>query len=53
MSCRSRWVVDPLSDATHQFVVVDPIEEFLQIEIHHPVVAVGDVVLRLGHGLMG
>ena len=52
MSRQQPRVLDPLRDATHQFVVVDSIEEFLQIEIHHPVVAVGDVLLRLGHGLM-
>ena len=45
-------VFDALGDTAHQFVVVDAIEEFFQIEIDHPVVAVGDVVLRLGHGLM-
>ena len=29
-------VLDPLGDRTHQFVVIDPIEEFLQIEINAP-----------------
>ena len=52
MSRQQPLVFHPLRDAAHQFVVVDPIEEFLQIEIHHPVVAFGDVLLRLGHGLM-
>ena len=33
-------------------IVVDPIEEFLQIQIHHPAVAFGDILLRLGHRLM-
>ena len=36
----------------HQFVVIDSIEEFLQIEINHPAVALGDIVLRLSHRLM-
>ena len=52
MSRQQPRVLDPLRDAAHQFVVVDSIEEFLQIEIDHPVVAVGDILLRLGHGLM-
>ena len=32
---------------THQFVVIDSIEEFLQIEIHHPAVACSDVTAAL------
>src|ERR1700722_11805537 len=45
-------VLDPFSDLTHQFVVIDSIEEFLQIEINAPAVAIGDILLRLGHRLM-
>src|SRR5215469_6137625 len=45
-------ILDPLGDLTHQFVVIDPIEEFLQIEIHAPAVACGDILLRLCHCLM-
>jgi len=45
-------VLDPLSDLTHQFVVIDSIEEFLQIEINAPAVTFGDILLRLCHRLM-
>ena len=31
----------------HQYVVVDPIEELLQIDVHHPALAFADVRLRL------
>ena len=37
---------------THQFVVVDSVEKFLQIKIHHPRVAFGDILLRLRHRLV-
>ena len=40
-------VLDPFGDLTHQFVVIDSIEEFLQIEINAPAVAFGDILLRL------
>src|SRR5271165_6906182 len=46
-------VLDALGDLPHQFVVIDPIEKFLQINVNHPAVACHDVLLRLGHGLMG
>src|SRR5881296_1697767 len=39
-------VLYPFGDLTHPFVVVDPVEEFLQVEIHAPAVAFGDVPLR-------
>src|SRR5262249_25256208 len=45
-------VLDPFGDLTHQFVVVDSIEKFLQIKIHAPAVAFGDILLRLCHRLM-
>src|SRR5262249_35180068 len=45
-------VLDPLGDLTHQSVVIDPIEEFLQIEINAPAATFGDVLLRLCHRLM-
>jgi site-specific DNA recombinase len=38
-------VADPCSNPRHQFVVADPIEEFLQIKINHPAVAIGHVLL--------
>src|SRR6266545_124343 len=46
-------VLHPFGDRTHQFVVVDSIEEFLQIEIHAPAVTFGDIPLRLCHCLLG
>src|SRR5215475_4836927 len=45
-------VLDALGNLTHQFVMIDPIEEFFQIEIDHPAVACSDILLRLSHGLM-
>src|ERR1022692_2908264 len=42
----------PSRDRCHQFVVIDPIKEFLKIEIYHPAMACGDVLLRLGYRLM-
>src|SRR5260370_3757832 len=45
-------VLDPFGDLTHQFVVRDSIEEFLQIKIHAPAAAFGDIRLRLCHRLM-
>jgi hypothetical protein len=32
--------------------VMDSIEKFLQVEIHHPAVAFGNVLLRLGYRLV-
>src|ERR1700681_3838422 len=46
-------VLDPFGDLTHQFVVIDSIEKFLQIKINAPAVAFGDILLRLCHRLMG
>jgi len=42
-----------LAILTHQFVVIDPIETFLQIKINAPAVAFDDMLLRLCHCLMG
>src|ERR1035438_10192716 len=39
-------VLDPFGDLTHQFVVIDSIEKFLQIKINAPAVAFGDILLR-------
>src|SRR5262249_15635687 len=44
--------LDPLGDLPHQFVVIDSIEKFLQIKIHAPAVAFGDILLRPCHCLM-
>src|ERR1035441_1307854 len=41
------------ANLTHQFVVNDPIEEFLQVEINAPAAAFGNILLRLCHRLMG
>src|SRR4030095_234478 len=45
-------VLDPFGDLTHQFVVIDSIEKFLQIKINAPAVTFGDILLRLCHRLM-
>src|SRR5258705_2169830 len=45
-------VLDTLGDLAHQFVVIDSIEEFFQVEINHPAVALRNILLRLSHGLM-
>jgi hypothetical protein len=42
----------PLGDLTHQFVVVDSIEELFQIEIDHPTVSRSDVLLGTRDRLM-
>src|SRR5712672_356619 len=38
-------VLDPFGDLTHQFVMIDSIEEFLQIKINTPAVALSDMLL--------
>src|SRR4030088_207378 len=45
-------VADSFGDLPHQFVVVDAIEEFLQVEINAPTVAFSHVPLCLYHRLM-
>src|SRR5712672_1923809 len=45
-------VLDPFGNLAHQFVMIHSIEEFFQIEINHPSVALRNVLLRLGHGVM-
>src|SRR5271155_3464299 len=45
-------VLDALRNLAHQFVVIDSIEEFIQIEVDHPSVALRNVLLRLSHGMM-
>src|SRR5215471_8524777 len=45
-------IPDSFRNLIHQFVVIDSIEEFLQIELHDPAVACSDVLLRLRHCLM-
>src|SRR5712692_3885813 len=46
-------VPNPLLYLAHQLVMVDPIEEFLQVNIHHPVIPLTEILLGFGHGLMG
>ena len=43
----------PRGDTCHQAVVIDSVEEFFEIKVDHDAVALGDVLLRLGHRLMG
>ena len=45
-------VLDAFGNLRHQFVVIDPIKEFFQIEINHPSVACRDILLSVSHGLM-
>jgi hypothetical protein len=45
-------VADPCGNPRHQLVVADPVEEFLQIQVHHPAVAFGHIVLCPRHRLM-
>ena len=52
MSFNIRLSFDPFGDLTHQFVVIDSIEEFLQIKINAPAVTFGDVLLCLCHCLL-
>ena len=42
----------PFGHASHQAVLIDSVEKFLEVDVNHHVVAVGDVLLCLGHGLM-
>ncbi len=39
----------PRGDPRHQAVMIDSVEEFLQIDVNHEAVALGDVALRLGY----
>src|SRR6516164_3525532 len=45
-------VLDAFGNLAHQFVMIDSIEEFFQIEIDHPSVALHNILLRLGYGVM-
>jgi len=46
------FVGDTLGNAGHQPVMVDSIKELFQINVDHIVVALSNVTLRLGYGLM-
>jgi site-specific DNA recombinase len=45
-------VADSLGDLSHQSIMINPIEKFLQIEVHNEPIAFGDVLLCLFHRLM-
>jgi hypothetical protein len=45
-------VLDALGDLAHQFVMIDSIENFFQVEINHPSAALRNIPLRLSHGVM-
>jgi site-specific DNA recombinase len=45
-------IADPFGNLCEQSVVVDPVKEFLEIQIHHPAIAFGLILLRLLHRLM-
>src|ERR1022692_1345710 len=45
-------IADPFGNLREQSVVIDPVEKFLEIQIHHPAVAFGLILLRLFHRLM-
>jgi len=47
------FVGHPRRDACYQAVVIDPVEEFFEIEVNDDAVALGNVLLRLGYCLMG
>jgi hypothetical protein len=42
-------VLDSFSHLPHQFVVIDSIEKLFQVEIDHPAVVRGDILLRLSY----
>ena len=42
----------PVGHAGHQAVLIDTVEKLLEVDVNHDVVAVSDVCLRLGYGLM-
>jgi hypothetical protein len=46
-------VADPYGDPCHQFVVRNPIEEFLQVKIYAPAIAFGHILLCRFDRLMG
>src|SRR5262249_40263844 len=45
-------IADPGFDSGYQFVVRNPVEEFLQIQVHYPAITLGDILLRRCHRLM-
>jgi site-specific DNA recombinase len=47
------FIGHPRGNTRHQAIVVDPVEEFLQIDVDHIAVTFGNIALRLGHCLVG
>jgi hypothetical protein len=45
-------ILDPFGDLTHEFVVIDPVEKFIQIKINTPAVAFDDSLQCLCHCLV-
>ena len=43
----------PFRHQAHQHVVIDSIEELLQVDVHDPAMARGNMLLRARHRLMG
>jgi hypothetical protein len=43
----------PLGDPSHEDVMIDPIEAFLQVDIHNPLISLLYVLLCLSHCLVG
>src|SRR6266852_1098055 len=52
ISFSNPFIADLFGDLREQSVVVDPVEKFLEIQIHHPAVAFAWILLRLLHRLM-
>lgn len=53
MSPEHGLVIHAPRDATHQQVVVDPVEKLFQIDVHGEPIAFGEVRLGLGHCWVG
>ncbi len=46
-------VGQPRGDPRQQAVVSDLVEKFFEIQVNHDAIALGDITLRLGDGLLG
>ncbi len=46
------YIADLPCHPCHEHVVIDPIEELLQIDVHHPALSLTDVALCFAHRLM-
>jgi len=45
-------IVYPLGQVAHQLVVVDPVEELLQVNVHNPAIALLNILLATAYRLM-